>query len=462
MKSIFSIFGIVFYSMLYSQPTYTFHTAGNWTDAANWSPSYPGTTFGGTNWNNSPDFIINANCTVPSGVNLSMVGFSEILSHNNFTIQSNATITGGSIDQYQGGTLDNYGILNGGYINIHNSSFNNFGTNCRSTAFIEAGGTVTNNGTYCVGGWILSYQAPNTFINNSTITGGGTIYIPIQNGANSIYSPDNWISFDISDCVSLNNIEIDIYDNDPINMNGWDVVNANCINLSNSNLDVSWHFTPSVGQVFDILTHGSRTGQFASVNIPPIAGFSFSVDYTDPLKTSIVVSSALPITYSKHLEATQKQNSTYLTWSVATQINNDKYIIEHSKDGRNFSLLGEIEGDGNNTSEKQYTYTHDKPSIGINYYRIKQVDYDGKYSFSNIATVRYDGSGETNIYPNPATSQVNISTTKPTSVQIMDVYGRLLLNRDISDGQNTINISALPSGILIFVVGDQRYRVLKE
>ena len=42
MKSIFTIISIVICSMLYSQTTYTFHTAGNWTDAANWSPSYPG------------------------------------------------------------------------------------------------------------------------------------------------------------------------------------------------------------------------------------------------------------------------------------------------------------------------------------------------------------------------------------------------------------------------------------
>lgn len=172
--------------------------------------------------------------------------------------------------------------------------------------------------------------------------------------------------------------------------------------------------------------------------------------------------SAMPITYSKTLEATQKQNSTILTWSVATQINNDKYIIEHSIEGGNFSPIGEIEGDGTSNITKHYEYIHTLPSLGINYYRIKQLDYDGKYSYSDIASVRYDGSGETNIYPNPATSEVTITTTEPTSVQVMDVYGRLLINRDISDGQNTLNISALPSGILIFVVGDQRYKVLKE
>ncbi|MBK8627777.1 MAG: T9SS type A sorting domain-containing protein [Saprospiraceae bacterium] len=76
--------------------------------------------------------------------------------------------------------------------------------------------------------------------------------------------------------------------------------------------------------------------------------------------------------------------------------------------------------------------------------------------------MRYDGNIETNIYPNPATSDITITTTEPTSVQIMDVYGRLLLNRDISEDQNTINLSEIPTGILIFVVGYQRYKVLKE
>ena len=98
----------------------------------------------------------------------------------------------------------------------------------------------------------------------------------------------------------------------------------------------------------------------------------------------------------------------------------------------------------------------------MNYYRIKQADYDGKYSFSDIASVRYDGNEETSIYPNPASSEVTLTTTGPPSLLIFDVYGRSLSKQDIFEGQNTINLSELPSGILIFVVGDQRYKVLKE
>ena len=51
------------------------------------------------------------------------------------------------------------------------------------------------------------------------------------------------------------------------------------------------------------------------------------------------------------------------------------------------------------------------------------------------------------------------TTTAPTSIQIMDFYDRLMITQDISEGQNTINISTLPTGTLIFVLGEQRYLV---
>ena len=183
--------------------------------------------------------------------------------------------------------------------------------------------------------------------------------------------------------------------------------------------------------------------------------------------TVCVYSGALPVIWQSHTTAMIKNGESHITWSVATQINNEKYIVEHShpesfRDGRNFTPIGEIAGDGTSNEIKHYEYIHTSPSFGMNYYRIKQVDYDGKYSYSDIASVRYDGDSNMNIYPNPTSSEVTITTSEPTTLQIMDVYGRLLNTQDISEGQNTINVSELPTGILIFVVGDQRYKVLKE
>ena len=90
------------------------------------------------------------------------------------------------------------------------------------------------------------------------------------------------------------------------------------------------------------------------------------------------------------------------------------------------------------------------------------MDYDGQYSYTDIASVRYDGDSNINIYPNPTSSEVTITTSAPATLQIMDVYGRILTKQDISEGQNAINLSELPTGILIFVVGDQIYRVFKK
>jgi len=189
-----------------------------------------------------------------------------------------------------------------------------------------------------------------------------------------------------------------------------------------------------------------------------VQGDCMNVIYSSPYT---VITNPLPVEYYNIL-VTITNFYIKITWSVATQINNDKYIIEHGTEGRNFASIGEIAGDGTSNIIKNYEYIHTSPSIGMNYYRIKQVDYDGKYSYSDIASVRYDGSGETNIFPNPATSNVTITTSEPASIQIFDVYGRVLSKQEIQKGQNTINLGELPSGMLIFVVGDQRFKVLKE
>ncbi len=188
----------------------------------------------------------------------------------------------------------------------------------------------------------------------------------------------------------------------------------------------------------------------------------FDSDGNNIDKLICIYSGTLPVTWLSSIKATYKNRDSHICWSVASQINNNKYIIEHSSDGRNFSPIGEIAGDGTSSLEKHYTYIHETPSIGINYYRIKQVDYDGKYSYSDIASVRYDGTEATSIYPNPATSEVTITTPEQTSLQIIDMCDRVIRRQAISEGQSTINLSELPTGMLIFVVGDQRFKVLKE
>ena len=192
-------------------------------------------------------------------------------------------------------------------------------------------------------------------------------------------------------------------------------------------------------------------------NISIVATVSGSV--TENFK---IVNGPLRVSWKNQLLGKINKTQIQITWSVATQLNNEKYIIEYSKDARNFSSIGEIAGDGTSNEIKHFDYIHTSPSIGMNYYLIKQVDYDGQYSYSNIATVRYNADSSINIYPNPTTSEVTVNVPSATTLLIINVYGKLFSQQDMSEGRNTINLVELPSGIPIFVVGDQRFKVLKE
>ena len=92
-----------------------------------------------------------------------------------------------------------------------------------------------------------------------------------------------------------------------------------------------------------------------------------------------------------------------LTWATGSETNNDYFTIEKTKDGINFEQLAIVEGAGNSTSLNNYSLTDNNPFEGNSYYRLKQTDFDGNYSFSSIINVNMDISGTSfNVFPNPS------------------------------------------------------------
>jgi hypothetical protein len=102
-----------------------------------------------------------------------------------------------------------------------------------------------------------------------------------------------------------------------------------------------------------------------------------------------------------------------LNWTTASELNNDFFTVERSFDGVNFIPIGVVEGAGNSISILNYALTDASPQIGNNYYRLKQTDYDGKYSYSQIINIPIQAQEKaitsiTGVYPNPTTGQLNI------------------------------------------------------
>jgi|GEM_PF-1173713 len=153
-----------------------------------------------------------------------------------------------------------------------------------------------------------------------------------------------------------------------------------------------------------------------------------------------------------------------LEWVTATEVNNDYFIIEKSKEGVVFNELVKVSGAGNSNKVLKYNAVDDKPFSPVTYYKLKQVDFDGAYTYSDIITIYEFSSSDLpsfiNLYPNPASESVDIELYSPfygkVQAEIYDHLGLLVLSEplDIKKGNNivTFNISDLASGLYYFRV----------
>ena len=173
-----------------------------------------------------------------------------------------------------------------------------------------------------------------------------------------------------------------------------------------------------------------------------------------------VCSIVLPIIYSSELQIVKRNENNILSWSIAQQINNDRFEIEHSQDGRIFVTMGEIEGAGNISEVIDYEYTHRNPPHGVNYYRIKQVDFDGRYEYSHIVSVRNNNSSEElNILSNMVSDYLTVAMPKSSHVWITNAMGQVIIDHHLEAGNNTIEVSHLSNGL--YYIKNEQHQVAK-
>jgi hypothetical protein len=126
-----------------------------------------------------------------------------------------------------------------------------------------------------------------------------------------------------------------------------------------------------------------------------------------------------------------------LTWATATETNNDHFVIERSLNGEDFTGVLEIAGRGTTTQASYYSASDKKPFTGRSYYRLKQVDHDGSYSYSDVKVVNspWMSTGNTplevsRVYPNPCADNFHVTyrsaTGKPVRVSLYNLEGKLM------------------------------------
>lgn len=156
-----------------------------------------------------------------------------------------------------------------------------------------------------------------------------------------------------------------------------------------------------------------------------------------------------------------KQNkANRLNWTTSLETNSLKFVIEQSRNGRQFVSLGEVAAAGNSNTERSYSFTHNLPLSGYNYYRIKMVDRDNKVKYSEVRNVKNLGLNEIMVTPNPVanTMKVSISTESAdvATIVISDMSGKTVYtkNYNVTAGENDIpvNTASLTAGSYIVKV----------
>ncbi|WP_425392863.1 T9SS type A sorting domain-containing protein [Ekhidna sp.] len=150
-----------------------------------------------------------------------------------------------------------------------------------------------------------------------------------------------------------------------------------------------------------------------------------------------------------------------LIWKTAQEINNDRFIIEKSLDGSFWSTIGSVEGSGNSTELITYNFSDLYPERGIQFYRLKQIDFNGSYEYSPIISVDFDKIGlTTTIYPNPNHGELSIGldeVPKEVFIRILDLKGIIVFSSKLDSGKLNLDISNLKDNIYhIEVIVDGR------
>jgi uncharacterized repeat protein (TIGR01451 family) len=205
------------------------------------------------------------------------------------------------------------------------------------------------------------------------------------------------------------------------------------------------------------------------------AGIYF--DYNAPVQTNtektVVQNLVLPLQLLSF--TAQRNNATnLLKWSTADEINTDHFEIQRSSNGKDFSAIGSVQSLNNGKITNNYQYTDNSPLKGVNFYRLKMVDKDGKYSYSSIKSINNASSFDVTVYPNPVKNDLVLDFISEKNLdmqlQIVNAEGRMIFSGKITvaagESKQTINASTFSTGSyfikLISSEGETALRFIKQ
>jgi hypothetical protein len=330
----------------------------------------------------------------------------------------------------------------------------------RCTFNISGGATLTLNQTFG--------SCTQCTVN---ITGNSTLLTQIpMNFINSTINVTSF-KFDVEGTLALNNTTINIAAGSQLFVNAATTLTGSTINVAGGSPAVPGLFVDAKLQFLDnassirLTTPASYIGTPSNPNLivnpagNPIPGGQTSYSGSTTGRISATGTSVtLPILLSGFTASSDDGQHIHLAWTTTAESNPAYFVLQRSADGAGWEEIGRVPAATQSSTPQEYGYTDGAPLHELNYYRLKMADLDGRSAYSMVRVVRLSRSTAIQVFPNPATGYVNISTGNLTGVtlRLFSPSGSLLLEKKTGAPGNgaviTIPLQDYAAGLYILQV----------
>ncbi len=207
--------------------------------------------------------------------------------------------------------------------------------------------------------------------------------------------------------------------------------------------------------------------KFTDVNIPNNTTGYYYIDITNGTTRIVtapiwyirndVTGGPLPIKLNS-FDVQKIDNSAKITWSTEQEINSSHFIVERSVDGRTWNTIATVAAAGNSSHRTDYGIFDNAPMRGVNYYRLKEVDKDSKYEYSDIRKALFNSDHTAQVVPNPAKDFINLYRAKagslPAMIQLLNTDGKIVYKTTSTQSTLQIKTAGLSKGLYFVKVVD--------
>lgn len=408
---------------------------------------------------------------IPSGATLSLgannFSVSGVLS-NSGTISNTTgtTVFNGTAAQVAGGTgsYGNLTINNSNGVTLEsNTTVNN--TLTLTAGILDIAGHDLTTGNISGGSSTSYVKTSGSGAVKKSVANSSTFNFPVGNTAyNPVSITNNAGADDVFSVRVLDEIYVNGSDGSTVSATRvkrtWDIGKTNPNGGSGVNFVFNWNTGETFGTlVTPALFHYNsgwteqKTGttSFGS-NSLTYSGYTGTFSPFGIAETN----STLPVSWLG-FSARDANGIIVLDWSTAAEVNSKNFTIQRSNNGFDWNDIGSIPAAGNSRNINQYSFNDKQPIEGVNYYRLKQTDIDGKQSFSKTIKISLSSDHtRLSVYPNPVSrGTLNIVLYKTTNVQVFNIAGVQVLQRLLPAGTQQLNVEQLSRGIYYLKAGNQ-------